>query len=234
MFHRRILGALIVAAALGSAPLALADNTDEARAKFQEAEKAFNLGRFNEALAAYQAAYEAKPLPAFLFNIAQCYRNLSNYERARFFYRRYLALEPHSPDRRRVENLAVEMTRLMDKQRAAGASTTITPPTSPPAPPSVGLPPAPPTPPAEPPPVAVAAAPPPPPPPPPHAVAPIEEPPAALVTSPSEPEAPSRPVYKRWWFWTGIGAVVAGGVLTAVLLTRNNGPQGSLAPIDGR
>ena len=233
MFQRRILGALIVAAAFAIAPAArAADNTEEARAKFQEAEKAFNLGRFNDALAAYQAAYEAKPLPAFLFNIAQCYRNLGNYERARFFYRRYLALEPHSPDRRRVENLAVEMTRLMEKQRAAAAATTAAPPPAPPVPPPAAAPPAAPAP-AQPAAVAVAAAAPPRPAPPPLAVAPTDEPSAALVTTPSEPAQP-RPVYKRWWFWTGIGAVVAGGVLTAVLLTRNNHPQGSLAPIDGR
>ena len=29
-----------------------------------------------------------------------------------------------------------------------------------------------------------------------------------------------RPVWKRWWFWTGVGAVVAGGVVAAFFLTR--------------
>jgi len=38
--------------------------------------------------------------------------------------------------------------------------------------------------------------------------------------TPSEPlESP--PVYKRWWFWTGIGAVLAGGVVTGVLLSKS-------------
>jgi hypothetical protein len=42
---------------------------------------------------------------------------------------------------------------------------------------------------------------------------------------PPEPEA-SPPVYKRWWFWTGIGAVVAGAVVTGILLgTRSSTPQ---------
>jgi hypothetical protein len=42
---------------------------------------------------------------------------------------------------------------------------------------------------------------------------------------PPEPEA-SPPVYKRWWFWTGIGAVVAGVVVTGILLgTRSSAPQ---------
>lgn len=41
----------------------------------------------------------------------------------------------------------------------------------------------------------------------------------------------ARPVWKRWWFWTVIGAVVVGGVTTgAVLLTREGAPQGNLEP----
>jgi hypothetical protein len=40
----------------------------------------------------------------------------------------------------------------------------------------------------------------------------------------SEPQA-SPPVYKRWWFWTGIGAVVAGAVVTGILLSRSSAPQ---------
>jgi hypothetical protein len=26
-------------------------------------------------------------------------------------------------------------------------------------------------------------------------------------------------VFSRWWFWTGVGAMVAGGIVTAILLT---------------
>lgn len=38
-----------------------------------------------------------------------------------------------------------------------------------------------------------------------------------LLVLPPPGEA-ERPVYKKWWFWTGIGAVVAGGVATAIVL----------------
>jgi hypothetical protein len=41
---------------------------------------------------------------------------------------------------------------------------------------------------------------------------------------PPEPQE-SPPVYKRWWFWTGIGAVVAGGVVTGILLSKKSAPQ---------
>src|SRR3954447_17257338 len=118
-------------------PAAAANADKEARALFQRAEMSFNLGKFPEALNDYQAAYQAKPLSGFLFNIAQCYRNMGNYERARFFYRRYLALEPHTSNRRLVDDLIAEMTRLMEKQpaeQAAPAATTASTTTAPPPP----------------------------------------------------------------------------------------------------
>jgi hypothetical protein len=43
-------------------------------------------------------------------------------------------------------------------------------------------------------------------------------------SAPPEPQE-SPPVYKRWWFWTGIGAVVAGGVVTGVLLSKKSTPK---------
>jgi hypothetical protein len=108
-----------------------------ARAHFQKAEKAFNGGIFDEALAAYQAAYEAKPLPGFLFNIAQCHRNLGDHERALFFYRRYLALEPETPNRSLVEQLMAEAEKGSAVQPPATA--TRPPPVEAPPVPSIAV-----------------------------------------------------------------------------------------------
>ena len=42
---------------------------------------------------------------------------------------------------------------------------------------------------------------------------------------------PPKPITQKWWFWTGIGAVVVGGtVLTYALLTSRDPPSGSIAP----
>lgn len=202
-----------------AAPAAGAQADKQSREHFQNAENSFNLGRFPDALADYQAAYEAKPLPGFLFNIAQCYRNMQSYERARFFFRRYLALEPHTSNRRLVEDLIVEMTREMDKADKAGKADKAeenddhaTPPAE----------------------MALAAAPasapvlasPPPP-----APAPA---PALALDSRAPPPAESHPIYKRWWFWTGAGAVVASGIIVAIFALRSETPQGSLGTIDGK
>src|SRR5581483_5097054 len=205
-----------------AAPAGAASSEKASRELFQRAEKSFNLGRFPEALADYQAAYEAKPLPAFLFNIAQCYRNMQSYERARFFFRRYLALDPHSANRRLVEDLIAEMTRELDKieksekvekekadksdDDAAAA-----------APIALAAPPA----------AAPVVAPPPASPPP----APM---PALALERPAPSPAESHPIYKRWWFWAGAGALVAAGVVVAIFALRPDTPQGSLGTIHGR
>ncbi len=50
--------------------------------------------------------------------------------------------------------------------------------------------------------------------------------PTPMLLDARMPEAPAEaPVYQRWWFWTGVGAVVAGGVVTAVLLSRGGGTK---------
>jgi tetratricopeptide (TPR) repeat protein len=190
----------------------------EARELFQKAEMSFNLGRFSDALADYQAAYQAKPLPGFLFNIAQCYRNLQSYERARFFYRRYLALEPRSANRRLVEDLIAEMSRLVEKsEQAQAVANHATPPASP----------APATPPA----LALAAVSRPP---------PAERDPAlpaaridVAAPAAAPARAAARPVYKRWWFWSALGAVAVGALVIGLEVTREDMPRGSLGTIGG-
>jgi hypothetical protein len=69
-----------------------AESEQLARAEFERAQRAYDLGRFETAIVHYSRAYEAMPLPALLFNIAQCHRLLGEYAQAAFFYRRYLDL----------------------------------------------------------------------------------------------------------------------------------------------
>src|SRR5262249_40587728 len=42
--------------------------------------------------------------------------------------------------------------------------------------------------------------------------------------------APSRPVYKQWWFWSVIGIAAAGGVAAITLGTTLNSNSQGLAP----
>ncbi|HEX4404496.1 MAG TPA: hypothetical protein VH560_06695 [Polyangia bacterium] len=76
---------------------------------------------------------------------------------------------------------------------------------------------------------APAAAPTPAPAPPPQLAAPAPE--VTLVATPAPPP-PATPVYKRWWFWTGVGVIVASAVVIGVVAS-SKGPQpysGTLGP----
>jgi tetratricopeptide (TPR) repeat protein len=195
----------VFALALAPADPAPDESEQTARELFRKAEINFNLGKFADALSDYQAAYEAKPLAGFLFNIAQCYRHMGNYERARFFYRRYLTVEPKTPNRRLVTDLIAEVTRLMDSA----------PPRPPPAPP-------PPVPAPQPPPISVVPANP----------TPRAAPLVAVSGDRDVRSPPGRPVYQRWWFWTSLAVMAAGGAATALLLTREGSSHGTQPPID--
>ena len=109
-----VLPSLIIVLAAGVAapatPGASSQASDqEARTLFRRGEINFYAANYQEALDSYQRAYQARPLPGFVFNIAQCYRNLGSYERAGFFYRRYLTLERNPTRRAQVEKLIDEM-----------------------------------------------------------------------------------------------------------------------------
>ena len=91
----------------------------QARAKFSEGNIAYDLAEFQKALDAYSEAYRLMPLPGFLFNIAQCHRQLGRSERAAFFYRRYLSLSKEEPPNAvLVKELIAEMDEAARKEHA--------------------------------------------------------------------------------------------------------------------
>jgi tetratricopeptide (TPR) repeat protein len=120
MSHAAWLGrTLAIGAALltlGIATPALGSDAEaEARVHFQKGMAAFELGKFQEALAEYERAYELAPLPGFLFNIGQCHRNLGNHAKAIFSFRLYLRKKPEARNREAVGTLISELEA---KQRA--------------------------------------------------------------------------------------------------------------------
>ncbi|HVV81872.1 MAG TPA: tetratricopeptide repeat protein [Kofleriaceae bacterium] len=141
--RRRSPAAVVVALLLGVAMLlsgarpARADDPDTRAAKkhFQRGEKLFNLGRFEEALAEYEAAYDRKPLPGFLYNIAQCHRNLGDYKQAIFGYRNYLRQVPDASNRDAVLALIDELEQKQHDLDAAAARDRASHPPPPPPPP---------------------------------------------------------------------------------------------------
>jgi tetratricopeptide (TPR) repeat protein len=177
------------------------------RVLFQQAEAKFNVGRFEEALLDYQAAYDVEPLPAFLFDIGQCYRNLGNYERAQFFFRRYTALDPRSPNRPAAERLIAEMDRLTAEPASVSGGNQQTPSSM-----DISTLPAP------------------------AGDRPAATPPAAFAARPVRAAAapPAPPVYRRTGFWLTVSAVVVAGGVAAAFALGQDDPRSSLRPIDTR
>ncbi len=126
--------------------------TRAARRHFERGEKLFALGRFDDALEEYQTAFDAKPLPGFLYNIGQCYRNLADYDQAIFSFKKYLKLDPEASNREAVERLIEEL----EEKKAQGES-------------------------------------------------------EKFIRKPKPP--PEKPIYKKWWFWTGVSVLAVGGTV---------------------
>jgi tetratricopeptide (TPR) repeat protein len=81
----------------------------------------FRVGKIEEALKQYEAAYEIAPEPRTLFNMAQCHRALRNYERAIFLYNSYLNTVGGDAHRSEVESIVIELDRLVQEQKRAAA-----------------------------------------------------------------------------------------------------------------
>ena len=186
------------------------NQVEKARAHFEHGERLYKVSRYREALEEFKEGFVSKADPVFLFNIAQCHRLLGEREEALTFYRRYLQADPRSFRRAEIEK------RMNDLEAQIAAD---------------------PTPRTVPPPVAAAAPPPLPPPPSPSApavssFAPVNPTspaatPMVLTTRPDEPAPTERPIYRRWWVWTGIGVVAAVVTTTLILRGSGDGPCGT-------
>jgi len=83
----------------------------EARSHYNRGTGYFNLGRYREALAEYEAAYLSVQDPPFLFNIAQCQRKMGRDQEALAAYRSYLRVAPNAPNRAEVQKRIADLER---------------------------------------------------------------------------------------------------------------------------
>lgn len=78
-------------------PPATKDPRERAKEFYVRARKNYDLGKFRRAVALFTRAYEELADPAFLFNIAQSYRQLDDCKQALFFYKRYMSVQKDIP-----------------------------------------------------------------------------------------------------------------------------------------
>jgi tetratricopeptide (TPR) repeat protein len=228
----RIVSVALLLALVSSAR---ADDRAKAQEAYHAASQHYDLGEYREALEGFKEAYRNHEDPTFLFNIAQCNRQLGDKANAIRAYRSFLNKMPGARNRVQVREMIAKLETQLASEQAAKSG----PPQgtlSPNAPSSA----APTSEPDHPPPVLLATSAPASPPPATATSEPANPPPATVATEPapvaksepivasSSPAAPAKPIYKRWWLWTavGVGAAVALGVGLGVGLT----PSSSGAP----
>jgi len=95
-----------------------------AREHYQKGTSYYDLGRYNDAIKEFEAAYELKNDPALLYNLAQSNRLAGNSEQALHFYRTYLRYVPKASNRAEIE----ERIKQLDQLVAQKTSTQTTPP----------------------------------------------------------------------------------------------------------
>ncbi len=211
-----VLGAvLVLVLALGGA--AQADHASEMKAR-----ESFAAGRYDEALQTFAKLYAETLNPIYLRNIGRCQQKLKQPDKAIDAFHDYLikgGKKISADEKAEINGYIKEMEALRDEQ--AGKQQATPPPVAPVQP----IQPIQPAQPEGPPPGYTAQ---------PAGAYPgtqgasgyppgadQQQPPSgALVAQPSQPQpASSGPVYTKWWFWTIVGVVVVGGVVTAVALS---------------
>jgi tetratricopeptide (TPR) repeat protein len=196
------------------------EKTSQAKALWQEANAQYAVGEFGPAADKYQAAYKLRPDPALLYNAAQSYRLSGQNEKALLLYKNYVMFYPNA---RNVESAHTQITKLQEAIAAAEKAKTGPPTSTEPAattPPTLAG-------------VGAASS----------GARPTDAPsatastpvpnlastaPAASVDLKAPPPGNDggdepRPLYKKWWFWTAIGAAVVGGAVVAFAATRSSG-----------
>jgi tetratricopeptide (TPR) repeat protein len=100
----------MVSAMLGGTPrLRAQDDAGVAKAHYNKATRFYEVGDYQQALDEFKAAHMAKADPAFLYNIAQCHRQLGHAEQAITLYKRYLAASPKASNRAEVEKRIADL-----------------------------------------------------------------------------------------------------------------------------
>lgn len=201
---------------LGVTPAALAAGPTEKQSELK-ARQAFAASRYDEAIEIFAQLYAETLNPIYLRNIGRCHQKKREPEKAIDAFQDYLAKGKSitAAERKEIQGYVKEMEDLRDeqaKERDAAAAKAAVAAATPPPPgpgyntmsPNPGTNPTP-----GPNPNALTTLPP-----------PNDPGNSMLVASPGSrpPPEESHPIYKRWWFWTALGVVAAGGVAAALLI----------------
>ncbi len=175
------------------------DDAPAAKMHYEAGVRHFDLSEYEPALTEFKEAYRNKPDPVFLYNIAQCHRKLGHADEAITFYQSYLRRAPDAKNREEVEKRISELEAIRDAESASIASSSATKlqpsPVSPEAQQKVAA-----------------------------QTAATSVSAAGVDVSAQDETAPetSGPIYRRWWFWTAVGAVAAGTATVVIIMAERD------------
>ena len=113
-----LLLSLLLSVPAGTARAAPPADTsvEEARAAYDKGSTEFDLGHYQNALAAFEKAFTLRHVPALLFNIAQCHRLLGEMKEAATVYRSFLAKDPNNARAQQARVLLAQVESAVGKQ----------------------------------------------------------------------------------------------------------------------
>jgi tetratricopeptide (TPR) repeat protein len=94
-----------------------AQKQENAKAAFEKAQTAFNLGDFSTALKNFKEAYALMNHPALLFNIGQTHKELGEHKEAIFFFEAYLQNMGDQADKELANQLIQESQDALEVQK---------------------------------------------------------------------------------------------------------------------
>jgi iron complex outermembrane receptor protein len=120
MTTKRFTVGLMIGALLLSASSAFADDRTEAKAHFKKGMQAIADGKYEEGISELQRAYEIRPHPNVLYNIARAYAESGDLEGAVANYQKYLDGNP--PDKDEVAQVLTALQSRMERQKLIQAA----------------------------------------------------------------------------------------------------------------
>lgn len=169
-----------------------AENEAEGRRQYHRGETLIATEKYREAIEAFQAGYQATPRVGFLLNIANCYRKLGDLPNSQTYYWRFIDSAPKDHPARRdvlaylrtIQQIASDGVDVDDRAAAGpspAADSRTTERQRAPLPTIVA----------------------------PEPVAATAGLDLRATAGQPAPAAATRPIYTRWWFWTGVGVLAA-------------------------
>jgi hypothetical protein len=95
---------------------ARADNaTEQARQHYASGTKQYDMGHWDEAIAEFEKAYDLRPDPSFLYNLAQAHRRKGDLKRALDLYKNFALKLPKGQQRDEVEEKIAAVQKQIDE-----------------------------------------------------------------------------------------------------------------------